>query len=111
MRTWLKQFVVPWLTTLLLITIACAATFWARWRGLLQPAELQLYDRWIAQRPTGDAASSPVLIVGMNDADTDRFDYPMSDQLMNEVLLKLIESNPASIGIDIYRDKPVGNNR
>lgn len=105
MRTWLKQFLVPALSTVLLLTIACFATIWVRDAGLLRPAEFQIYDRWMNERPTARQEDSPCLIVGMSEADIARFDFPISDRVMTDLLKKLLAAEPAAIGLDIYRDK------
>jgi len=78
-----------------------------RQTGLLQSLELWAYDRTVQLRP--DRGPDPrLLIVTVSEADIQRQkQYPLSDQLLTKALGKLVQFEPAAVGLDIYRDLPV----
>ena len=77
--------------------------------GWLQSYELQAYDRLLQMRPFETEKLDPnLLIVGITDADIQRFNSPVSDVAVLQVLEKLNKYHPAVIGLDIFRDVPQG---
>jgi len=78
-----------------------------RQAGWLQPLELLAYDRLIAvtARP---AVNPHLLLVGITETDIDRYQYPLSDATLADLLTRLSSWHPRVIAVDIYRDKPVG---
>ncbi|MEO0756507.1 MAG: EAL domain-containing protein [Cyanobacteria bacterium J06648_16] len=83
--------------------------------GLLESLELGIYDYWVrqqAQRSAQIAQVKPlaeglpnILIVGVTEADIRaQAKWPMTDQVMAEVIDRLQQQRPRAIGLDIYRD-------
>ncbi|MGD1705079.1 CHASE2 domain-containing protein [Dapis sp. BLCC M229] len=73
--------------------------------GLLQTWEWALYDNFFRLRPT-ELSDSRIVIVGITEADIQKYGYPINDQLLAELLQKLHSLQPRAIGLDIYRDLP-----
>jgi adenylate cyclase len=79
-----------------------------RQSGRLFFLEAYAYDSMTAslQRPAAEA--SPVVIIGIDEADIRSWrQYPISDRRMNALLQRLLSGAPRTIGVDIYRDFPV----
>jgi adenylate cyclase len=68
--------------------------------------ELAIYDAlrtsWVRTAPADD-----VFLVGMTEADIRRWQYPLSDDFLADLLERLVSWHPRAIGVDIYRDIPV----
>lgn len=80
--------------------------FGGRQLNLLEPLELSAYDRLMQLRPA-QPPDPRLLFVKVTEADIQSHPpYPISDQLMNQLLQKLEQYQPAAIGLDIYRDIP-----
>ncbi len=76
--------------------------------GLLQSLELAALDQLFRLRPSAPV-DSRIVIVSIDDADLNQVRaWPLSDALMAEVLEKINAYQPRAIGLDIYRDLPVG---
>jgi len=74
--------------------------------NLLEPLELSAYDRLMQLRPA-QPPDPRLLFVKVTEADIQSHPpYPFTDQLMNQLLQKLEQYQPAVIGLDIYRDIP-----
>lgn len=79
--------------------------------GLLQPLEWFAFDR-ILQRRATSGVDSRFLIVTIDEEDLRKLgEWPISDSKMTSLLHALQQHHPRTIGIDIYRDLPVGNGR
>jgi CHASE2 domain-containing sensor protein/tRNA A-37 threonylcarbamoyl transferase component Bud32 len=78
--------------------------FMGRQINLLEPLELSAYDRLMQLRPA--LPPDPrLLFVKVTEADIEAYQpYPLTDQVMNQLLQKLEQYQPAVIGLDIYRD-------
>ncbi|HAA28021.1 MAG TPA: hypothetical protein DCE56_10605, partial [Cyanobacteria bacterium UBA8553] len=73
---------------------------------LLEPLELSSYDRLVQLRPA--LPPDPrLLVVKVTEADLQSYGFPLKDAVLNELLGKLEQYQPAAIGLDIYRDIPV----
>lgn len=101
-----------YLKTLLLSSIAVTAlVMGVRFLGLLQPLELQAFDRLMRLRPT-EGPDRRLLLVTISEND---FRLPqqqhrigsLSDRSLALLLQKLEKFKPRAIGLDIYRDFPV----
>ena len=94
------------LRALLSAQVIAALVVVVRDHGLLQPAELAIYDAlrvvWAHPAPADD-----VMLVGMTEPDIQRWHYPLSDDLLADLLTRLASWHPRAIGVDIYRDMPV----
>jgi diguanylate cyclase (GGDEF)-like protein/PAS domain S-box-containing protein len=76
-----------------------------RFLGLLQGSELAIYDLFFRLRPN-EGIDNRILIVTIGEDDLIKYQYPIGDQILNELLLKLQAAKPRVIGIDIYKDIP-----
>ncbi|MEQ8961104.1 MAG: CHASE2 domain-containing protein, partial [Coleofasciculus sp. C2-GNP5-27] len=74
--------------------------------GLLQGLELQALDGLIRLRPT-ETVDSRLLLVKITEADINQYRYPLSDDILVQLLQKLESMQPRVIGLDIYRDNPI----
>jgi CHASE2 domain-containing sensor protein len=74
--------------------------------GLLQNWELAAFDKQLQSLPT-ETADRRILIIGADEEDLRRYGYPLSDRILGELIDKIKANNPAVIGLDIARDRPV----
>ncbi|NJM99944.1 MAG: CHASE2 domain-containing protein, partial [Phormidesmis sp. RL_2_1] len=80
----------------------------ARLLGILQPMEWKAFDvalRWRPAEPTDTRVT--IVAITENDIQT-QLDHPIPDQDLATLVSKLQTYAPRVIGIDIFRDKPVG---
>ncbi|UIE38128.1 CHASE2 domain-containing protein [Leptodesmis sichuanensis] len=97
-----------WLSLQAVVLTSVAVTFvimGLRWLGVLQPWELQAYDRLVQLQPSSEP-DPRLLIVTVNDRDVQQFGKPLSDRTAYQLLQKLEKYQPRVIGLDIYRDAP-----
>lgn len=93
--------VLPGLLVIALILIA-------RMTGQLQYAERVVLDYLLRSRPA-EPTDERILIVGIDEADIRAIGtYPIPDQNLATLLQTLQRHQPAAIGLDIFRDLPVG---
>lgn len=77
--------------------------------GLLQPLELLAFDQLQRLRPQ-EQPDSRLLVVAVTEADIQKQkEWPLSDETLAKLLTKLEKYQPRVIGLDIYRDLPVGS--
>ncbi|MBD1809421.1 CHASE2 domain-containing protein [Microcoleus sp. FACHB-SPT15] len=78
----------------------------ARYQSWLEPWELSAYDRLLQLRPA--LPPDPrLLVVTITEADIQSQEkWPLTDAVVNQLLTKLEQYEPAVIGLDIYRDFP-----
>ncbi|HEY9623403.1 MAG TPA: EAL domain-containing protein, partial [Crinalium sp.] len=74
--------------------------------GGLEPLELAVYDQMVRLLP--DQGSDPrLLVVAITESDIQRLqEWPLSDQIVAQLLERLQQDQPAVIGVDLYRDIP-----
>ena len=92
--------------------IICAAVFVlvvTLWRtGQFQSAELGLYDRFLKFQWGTSAVESPVVIVGLGEADLHGLNAPqIPDDALSQALQNILNDGPAAVVVDFYRDLPV----
>ncbi len=76
--------------------------------GALQGLELGVYDQMMRLRPT-PAPDDRILVVGIGESDIQsRQEWPIEDATMVELLSVLTEAEPQAIGLDLFRDLPIG---
>jgi adenylate cyclase len=96
----------PVLRALISAQLIAALVVLVRGYGWLQPMELSVYDVlrvvWAQPAPADD-----VFLVGMTEPDIRRWHYPISDDVLADLLERLASWHPRAIGVDIYRDMPV----
>ncbi|KAB8330111.1 CHASE2 domain-containing protein [Scytonema tolypothrichoides VB-61278] len=105
------------LTLLLVSVLVTASIMGVRHLGILQPWELHSYDYLMHLRPADEKPDPRLLIVTIDEADIQyqinkkmNMRWSLSDQALSQLLQKLEPYQPATIGIDIYRDFPVDPN-
>ena len=77
-----------------------------RWLGWLQTWELKAFDSLMVRRPQ-QTADERLLIIGADEEDLNRYGYPLSDEVIDQLLTQLQSYQPSVIGMDIFRDKPI----
>lgn len=87
---------------------ASAVVLGLRAAGALQGLELGVYDQMMRLRPT-PLPDERILVVGISESDIQsRQEWPIEDATMAELLSVLIEAQPRAIGLDMFRDLPIG---
>jgi CHASE2 domain-containing sensor protein/class 3 adenylate cyclase len=72
--------------------------------GWLQPLELVAYDQMVRLRPALEA-DPRLVVIGITDEDIQAFNrWPLSDDVIAQLLEKLSKYKPKVIGLDLYRD-------
>jgi CHASE2 domain-containing sensor protein len=101
--------------TLLVASFACTlAILGGRAIGWLQGWELKSFDRLMQLRSTITASSEGrderLLIVDISLTDIDALgnEYPLQDKTLLRLLQQIDRHQPKAIGIDLIRDRPVG---
>ncbi|HEY9610338.1 CHASE2 domain-containing serine/threonine-protein kinase [Allocoleopsis sp.] len=79
--------------------------FAGRQLRMLEPLELTAFDYMMQLRPALPP-DNRILIVEGTEADIQSYGFPLKDDLIERVLTKLEQHQPAAIGLDIYRDIP-----
>ncbi|WP_017652591.1 CHASE2 domain-containing protein [Fortiea contorta] len=97
---------------LLASVIISALTVGIRYLGILQPLELQAFDHLLRLRPQ-EPPDSRLLVVTVTEDDVqaqaqEQGRGSLSDKSLDQLLEKLEVHQPTAIGLDIYRDYPVG---
>ncbi|PSB27974.1 CHASE2 domain-containing protein [Chlorogloea sp. CCALA 695] len=87
-------------------TIAILAV---RTLGWLQPLEWTALDIYFQLRPT-ETVDNRIIIVGFEEKDIAilKTADPLSDELLAQLLTKIKQQKPRAIGLDFFRDVPVG---
>ncbi|NJO11501.1 MAG: CHASE2 domain-containing protein [Leptolyngbyaceae cyanobacterium SL_1_1] len=89
--------------------ILSAAVVGGRSLGWLQGLELAAYDQMIRSRPD-EGPDQRLLIVGITENDIQaRQEWPIQDQTLADLLAELVKYQPRAIGLDIFRDVPIGS--
>ena len=101
-RRLIKALMVANLVALVLLPL--------REAGWLQGLELSAYDTLVTFF-AGSQESDRVVLVVTNEADINRFGYPIRDNDLSTVLARVFAGGPKAVGVDLYRDlaMPPGN--
>jgi CHASE2 domain-containing sensor protein len=82
-----------------------------RQMGILEAMELGAFDQMMRWRPD-ERHDERLLVVAITEKDIQEIqEATLSDQNLNRLLGKLEEYQPLAIGLDIFRDVPVGTGR
>lgn len=98
--------------TVLLASLAVIACF-AGWRQVgtsLESLEIYARDRMLRLRPELPP-DERLLVVGVSEPDIQRYGYPLPDQVIAQLLTRLLSAQPRTVGLDIIRDLPQGEGR
>ncbi|MBD2103735.1 CHASE2 domain-containing protein [Leptolyngbya sp. FACHB-261] len=82
----------------------------SRFTGALETSEWNTLDAFLRLRPS-EPTDERILIVGVNETDIRRFGYPVPDRDLALLFRTLQSYQPRAIGLDIFRDLPVGSGR
>lgn len=77
----------------------------ARGLGLLQTWEWAAWDYLVRSRPL-ESPEERILIVTVTEQDLQTWSYPLTDQVVAQLLQTLDQAQPRVIGLDIYRSSP-----
>lgn len=88
--------------------LMCGLIGAAGWLGWLERIELLVYDAAIAfsSQPRSDL---PVVLVGSTDEDLQKYGWPLPDDKLAAVIERVAAAGAVAIGVDLYRDRPVGS--
>ena len=84
-------------------------TLMALTQGLFEPLELGVLDQFFILRSrTSSAVSDRILVIAIDERDIANMgQWPMSDQTLSQLLRNINAHEPASIGVDLYRNFPI----
>ncbi|EDX76468.1 hypothetical protein MC7420_4724 [Coleofasciculus chthonoplastes PCC 7420] len=115
----LDPYLQPWwwkiLILLITAAIATGLVVGVRSRGGLESWELQVFDHLMRLQPQ-EKPDERLLIVEITEKDVqaqppeERVGASLSDRALAQLLAKLESYQPQTIGLDIYRDRPVEDN-
>lgn len=107
---WAKLVTSVWQGSRVWITASGVATcvLALRMTGLLQSWELSTLDQFFQLRPR-EPIDDRIVIIGADEADLQQFGFPIPDWVLAELLQKVQATQPRAIGLDFYRDLPVGS--
>jgi adenylate cyclase len=93
--------------TVALFTFCATLIVLVAWRaGAFEFLELELLDYRIRRDKHSEELSHRITIVGIHDNDVRLYGTVIDDLVLAELLQKLAEAGPRTIGVDIYRDLP-----
>ncbi len=76
-----------------------------RSQGAFKIPELWAYDLLMRAKPAPELDPN-ILMITVDDDDVRQFGKPLSDRIVDQILIKLEKYKPRVIGLDIYRDAP-----
>lgn len=103
----LKRIIWQWRGVLIAAPSVAGLVVFARFTGGLQPFEWTSLDQYFRLRPA-EPNDSRIAIVGITEADIQTYGFPVPDKTLADVLIKIKQQQPRAIGLDLYRDLPVG---
>jgi len=75
--------------------------------GALESLELSAYDWFVRLRPATGAADGRIALITVTEDDLRARGWPLSDDVLADVLERVARLRPRAVGVDIYRDQPV----
>ncbi|MEQ9550102.1 MAG: CHASE2 domain-containing protein [Coleofasciculus sp. G3-WIS-01] len=115
----LDPYLQPWWWNIIIVLITAAIAtgmvFGVRSRGWLESWELSVFDHLMRLQPH-EGPDERLLIVEITEKDVqaqpsaERVGSSLSDRAFAQLLAKLESYQPQTIGLDIYRDRPVDEN-
>ena len=76
--------------------------------GISETLNLLLYDVSLNLRTAPSGRSTPVRLIGIDEADIRRYGWPLDDHLLTQAVQQLSRDGALAIGIDLYRDRGMG---
>ncbi|MGK7946068.1 MAG: CHASE2 domain-containing protein [Microcystaceae cyanobacterium] len=88
---------------LLILALYIALLILLKYFGLFQSMELNLYDHYWQRSPI-EARDPNIVIVGIDETDLNEVNWPITNEDLVNLILKIESQNPAVVGLDIFRD-------
>lgn len=88
-----------------LTLLALSLTLLLRSLGLLEGAELKIYDAYLRASDDRSGPSRPVVMVEFTEADEAAFGYPLPDERLADLFQVLTDKGAVAIGLDLIRDR------
>ncbi len=107
MRSLLKKKMWQWRSVLITAPSATAIVALLRFSGLLQMLELAAFDQLFIRR-FSEKPDERIVIVDIDEKAVTKLGYPIQDKKLAQILENIKQHKPRAIGLDIYRDIPVG---
>ena len=79
--------------------------------GISESIDLLLYDAITSLRPAPSGAGLPITIVGIDEADIDRYGWPIDDGILCRAISNALSAQASAVGVDLYRDQGIGPQR
>jgi adenylate cyclase len=102
----LQQFAWRWRGVAIAAPLTAFTILGLRSTGALQGLEWAAFDQYFLLCPA-EKADDRIAIVGITESDLQTYGWPLPDQVLAELLQKVKQQQPRSIGLDLYRDLPV----
>ena len=103
----LKKKVWLWSSVLIAAPSVTLLVMLLRLSGLLQMLELAAYDQLFVLRKS-ETKDERIVIVKIDEDAIRKLKYPIPDDKLAQILQNIKQQQPRAIGLDIYRDIPVG---
>jgi len=101
------QFFQEWRGVLISAPTVAGLTIVLRLTGALQLLEWAALDQFFRWRPP-EPTSERIAIVAITEKDIQNAgQWPISDQMLAQLIEKLKQQQPKAIGLDLFRDLPV----
>lgn len=107
-KPWLKNGLWKWRGIAIAAPTISLLAIGLRLVGALEPFELAMLDQFFRWRGT-EPEDHRIVIIGIDEADVRQYAWPIDDALLTKLLDKVRQQKPRAIGLDLARDKPVGN--
>ena len=98
---------VSWVARLTPYGIAALLSWGFSTSGIAETLNLLLYDASTQLRELPNGSDTPVRLIGITEADIQRYGWPINDRLLAKALDRLDQAGTSAIGLDLYRDGPV----
>ncbi len=106
----LKSKIWQWRSVLITAPSATVVVILLCWSGILQILELAALDRLFMLRPL-ESRDERIVIVEIDEEAVRQVGHPIPDKELAKILENLKQRQPRAIGLDIYRDLPVGEGK
>ena len=103
----LKNKIWQWRAVLIAAPSVTAIVLLLRLSGLLQILELAAFDQLFIRR-LPEKPDERIVIVEVDEKSITELGHPISDRKLAQILKNISQHQPRAVGLDIYRDIPVG---
>ena len=93
--------------SVLAATFSMGVTYFFHVVGLLPYLERQFYDIALRVRPASSPATN-IVIVGLTEKDIEKLGYPVTDEVLANLINFIDQQNPRVIGLDLHRNVNIG---